>query len=168
MSLNLRVASPADAAGLARIYDHYVTTSTVTFELTAPGPDVWAQKIETLNAAGWPFLAAELEERLVGFAYVGPWRPRPAYAHTVEDTIYLDPAVTGQGIGTRLLAEVLDHAQAAGAREVVAVIADAETPASLALHQRAGFTPAGRLERVGRKFDRWLGTTLLQKTLTTE
>lgn len=168
MSLHLRAASPADVAGLARIYDHYVTTSTVTFELTAPGPDVWAQKLEDLDAAGWPFLVAELEGRLVGFAYVGPWRPRPAYAHTVEDTIYLDPAATGQGIGTRLLAEALDHAQAAGAREVVAVIADAETPASLTLHQRAGFTPAGRLERVGRKFDRWLGTTLLQKTLTTE
>lgn len=168
MSLNLRAASPADAAGLARIYDHYVTTSTVTFELTAPGPVVWAQKVEDLGSAGWPFLIAELEGRLVGFAYVGPWRPRPAYAHTVEDTIYLDPAVTGQGIGTRLLAEVLDHAQAAGAREVVAVIADAETAASLALHQRAGFTPAGRLERVGRKFDRWLGTTLLQKALATE
>jgi len=165
VSLTLRTATPADMAGVARIYDHYVATSTATFELTPPGEVVWADKLAALQGAGWPFLVADLDGAVAGFAYVGPWRPRPAYAHTVEDTIYLDPAATGRGIGTRLLDEVLTGAAAAGAREVIAVVADGDTAASLALHRRAGFTGAGRLERVGRKFDRWLGTSLLQKTL---
>lgn len=165
MSVELRAAAPADTAGMARIYDHYVATSTATFELDPPGESVWRDKLEVLGAAGWPFLVATLEDRVAGFAYVGPWRPRPAYAHTVEDTIYLDPAVTGRGIGTRLLTALLEQAAVAGAREVIAVVADGDTAASLALHHRAGFTDAGRLERVGRKFDRWLGTTLMQRTL---
>ncbi len=165
MSLTVRSATPADMAGVARIYDHYVVTSTATFELTPPGEGVWADKLEVLLGAGWPFLVADLDGAVSGFAYVGPWRPRPAYAHAVEDTIYLDPAATGRGIGTRLLDRVLTGAAEAGAREVIAVVADGDTDASLALHRRAGFTDAGRLERVGRKFDRWLGTSLLQKTL---
>jgi len=165
VSLTLRTATPADMAGVARIYDHYVVTSTATFELTPPGGTVWMDKLAALQGAGWPFLVADLDGAVAGFAYVSPWRPRPAYAHTVEDTIYLDPAATGRGIGTRLLERVLTGAAAAGAREVIAVVADGDTAASLALHRRAGFTGAGRLERVGRKFDRWLGTSLLQKTL---
>lgn len=165
MNVQVRAATRGDVAGIARIYDHYVTTSTATFELDPPGAPVWVDKLETVTGAGWPFQVAVLDGQVAGFAYVGPWRPRPAYAHTVEDTIYLDPAATGRGIGTRLLASVLDAADAAGAREVIAVVADGDTAASLALHRRAGFGPAGRLERVGRKFDRWLGTTLLQKTL---
>ncbi|MEV8027597.1 GNAT family N-acetyltransferase [Cellulosimicrobium funkei] len=154
MSLTLRTATPADMAGVARIYDHYVATSTATFELTPPGETVWTDKLAALRGAGWPFLVADLDGAVAGFAYVGPWRPRPAYAHTVEDTIYLDPAATGRGIGTQLLDQVLTGAAAAGAREVIAVVTDGDTAASLALHRRAGFTDAGRLERVGRKFGR--------------
>ncbi|ADG73303.1 Phosphinothricin acetyltransferase [Cellulomonas flavigena DSM 20109] len=165
MSVQVRAAADGDVAAVARIYDHYVATSTATFELEPPGEPVWRGRLDTLTAAGWPFQVAVLDGQVAGFAYVGPWRPRPAYAHTVEDTIYLDPAATGRGVGTRLLTSVLDAAGAAGAREVIAVVADGDTAASLALHRRAGFHTAGRLERVGRKFDRWLGTTLLQKTL---
>lgn len=165
MSVELRAAVRADTGAMARIYDHYVLTSTATFELDPPGEPLWVDKLDVVTAAGWPFQVAVLDGQVVGFAYVGAWRPRPAYAHTVEDSIYLDPAATGRGVGTRLLTSVLDAAAAAGAREVIAVVADADTDASLALHRRAGFQPAGRLERVGRKFDRWLGTTLLQKTL---
>jgi phosphinothricin acetyltransferase len=158
---------------MARIYDHHVRTTTATFETEPPGEALWAGKLESITAAGWPFLVAEVEgasdeSGVVGFAYVGPWRVRPAYRYTVEDTIYLDAAATGRGVGTRLLAEVLDLARAAGAREVVSVVADAETTASLALHTRLGFRTVGRLENVGRKFDRWLGTTLLQLSLVDE
>lgn len=166
MSVLLPAAVAADAPRIGVIYDHYVRTSTATFELDQLGAAVWFDRIDAGTGAGWPFDVAVLDGEVAGFAYVGPWRPRPAYAHTVEDTIYLDPAATGRGIGTRLLRAVLDEAAAAGAREVVAVLADGDTAASLALHRRLGFTAAGRLERVGRKFDRWLGTTLLQKTLT--
>lgn len=161
----IRAATGADLEAVAGIYGHYVTGSTATFELTPPDAAAWADKLTSQQEAGWPFLVAEQDGQVLGYAYVGPWRPRPAYAATVEDTIYLHPAATGRGIGSRLLPELLDQAQQAGAREVIAVVADAESTASLALHRRAGFTEAGRLERVGRKFDRWLGTTLLQKSL---
>ncbi|MEP7762555.1 N-acetyltransferase family protein [Sanguibacter sp. 25GB23B1] len=162
----LRVATPEDVPAMARIYDHHVRTTTATFETEPPGETLWAAKLESITAAGWPFLVAEIDEiGVAGFAYVGPWRVRPAYRYTVEDTIYLDPAATGRGVGTRLLAEVLDLARAAGAREVVSVVADAESTASLALHTRLGFRTVGRLENVGLKFDRWLGTTLLQLSL---
>ncbi|PFG34614.1 phosphinothricin acetyltransferase [Sanguibacter antarcticus] len=161
-----------DVPAMARIYDHHVRTTTATFETVPPGEALWAEKVVSIVAAGWPFLVAEITDPspgevggVVGFAYVGPWRVRPAYRYTVEDTIYLDAAATGRGVGTRLLAEVLDLARAAGAREVVSVIADAETTASLALHTRLGFRTVGRLEDVGRKHDRWLGTTLLQLSL---
>lgn len=165
MSLTLRAATSADMVGVAAIYDHYVLTSTATFELTPPGPSLWDEKLAVLDEAGLPFLVADAGGAVAGFATVAPWRPRPAYRHTVEDSIYLDPAHAGRGIGTRLFARLLDEAAQAGAREVIAVVADMDSPASLALHRRAGFTDAGRLERVGRKFDRWLGTSLLQKSL---
>ncbi|ROS73075.1 GNAT family N-acetyltransferase [Cellulomonas sp. PhB143] len=165
MSLTLRAATPSDMAGVAAIYDHYVLTSTATFELTPPGPPLWDAKLDAVRDGGWPFLVADTCGEVAGFAYVGPWRPRPAYEHTVEDSIYLDPAYTGRGVGTQLMARLIEEAEQAGAREMIAVVADMDSPASLSLHRRAGFADAGRLERVGRKFDRWLGTTLLQKSL---
>lgn len=168
MTVVLRPATPSDVPAMARIYDHHVLTTTATFETEPPGELLWVGKLESITGAGWPFLVAEIEGEVVGFAYVGPWRVRPAYRYTVEDTIYLDAAATGRGVGTRLLAEVLDLARAAGAREVVSVVADAESTASLALHTRLGFRTVGRLENVGRKFDRWLGTTLLQLSLVDE
>ncbi|WP_240675222.1 GNAT family N-acetyltransferase [Cellulomonas endophytica] len=161
----VRPARHDDTDAVAAIYDHWVRTSTATFELEPPGVGHWHDRLDALGAAGWPFLVVEADGAVAGFAYVGPWRTRPAYAATVEDTLYLHPDATGRGLGTLLLTALLDRAAAAGAREVVAVVADAETPASLALHRRAGFVEAGRLERVGRKFDRWLGTTLLQRSL---
>jgi phosphinothricin acetyltransferase len=140
-------------------------TSTATFELTPLRRSLWEAKLDAVRDGGWPFLVADVDDEVAGVAYVGPWRPRPAYAHTVEDSIYLDPAHTGRGIGTQLLGRLVEDAERAGAREVIAVIADMDSSASLSLHRRAGFIDAGRLERVGRKFDQWLGTTLLQKSL---
>ncbi|UZN02031.1 GNAT family N-acetyltransferase [Cellulomonas sp. S1-8] len=165
MSVGLRPVGRGDVDALARIYDHYVATSTATFELDPPGAGMWPEKIAAVTGGGWPFHVAVLDDDVVGYAYVAPWRTRPAYAHTVEDAIYLAPGATGRGIGGLLLGSVLEAAAAAGAREAIAVVADGDTAASLALHRRAGFADAGRLERVGRKFDRWLGTTLLQKSL---
>ncbi len=166
MSLTLRTATPADMAGVASIYDHYVVTSTVTFELTPPGEAVWADKLATLQGAGWPFLVADLDGTVAGFAYVGPWRPRPAYAHTVEDTIYLDPAYAGRGVGTALLGALLDACARAGVRQVVSVVADVpEAAGSLPLHRRFGFAEAGRLTAVGFKHGRWVDTILLQRSL---
>ncbi|WP_265521742.1 GNAT family N-acetyltransferase [Oerskovia flava] len=177
----IRDAVAADAAQLAEIYAHYVRTSTATFDTEPVPARAWAEKIAAITGAGWPFLvavddaapddaapddAAPVEgQRILGYAYVGPWRTRPAYRFTVEDSIYLRPDATGRGVGRGLLSELLERARAAGAREVVAVVADGDSPGSVALHRRLGFQDAGRLERVGTKFDGWWGTTLLQLSL---
>ncbi|PJI91168.1 GNAT family N-acetyltransferase [Luteimicrobium subarcticum] len=169
----LRPATPDDAPAISRVYDHWVRTSTVTFALDAPPSSYWADKVRDVQAHGWPFLVAVDDtepgdaepDEILGFAYVNTWRPRAAYRFTVEDTIYLAPEARGRGLGTALLAAVLDGARAAGLRQVVCVAADDESGASLALHRRLGFREIGRLDAVGFKFDRWLGTTVLQLDL---
>ncbi len=104
---------------------------------------------------------------VAGYGYVSPWRPKPAYRHTVEDTVYLAPGATGRGLGRRLLAELLARAGQAGARQMVAVIADAgaDSEASIALHRALGFAHAGRLSAVGHKHGRWIDTVLMQRGL---
>jgi L-amino acid N-acyltransferase YncA len=100
-----------------------------------------------------------------GYAYAGPWRPRPAYRNTVEDSVYVAPGQERRGIGSALLAAVLDTCTAAGIREIIAVIADSGDQSSVALHSRFGFVLAGRLTGVGHKHGRWLDTVLMQRTL---
>jgi phosphinothricin acetyltransferase len=101
----------------------------------------------------------------VGYAYAGPYRPRPAYRFTVEDSLYLAPQAQRRGIGTALLARLIETCTARGARQMVAVIGDAANAGSIAVHARAGFVEAGRLAQVGRKFDRWLDIVLMQRAL---
>ena len=102
-----------------------------------------------------------------GFAYASPWRPKSAYRYTVEDSVFLSPGCTGRGIGSALLGSLLAGCAAAGARQVIAVIADTGSDASAALHRRFGFTQAGLLSGVGRKHGRWIDTLLMQKELET-
>ncbi|MBV9844505.1 MAG: N-acetyltransferase, partial [Kutzneria sp.] len=104
---------------------------------------------------------------LLGYALAAPWKPKPAYRHTIEVTIYLAPAHTGRGYGRRLLDELLARCAATGLRQAVAVIADTGEPASLALHNAAGFTLVGRLREVGHKHGRWVDTVLMQRELST-
>jgi L-amino acid N-acyltransferase YncA len=162
----IRPATPDDAAAIAAIYAHYVEHSVATFDVAAPDPAWWTAKIADLQAAGWPFLVAEDDGEPAGFAYVAPWRVKPAYRQTVEDTIYLAPGRTGRGIGRALMGELLDRARAAGARQVIAVVADGGDPSSVALHGAFGFAEVGRLRAVGFKHGRWLDTILLQADLT--
>jgi phosphinothricin acetyltransferase len=151
---------------IAEIYAHYVDTSTVTFELTAPDEVEWARRFAEIADAGLPFLVAELDGKLAGYAYCAPWKTRPAYRQTVEDSIYLAPWAAGRGLGGLLLDELLTRSTAADIREVIAVIADTGTNgASTALHRRRGFAEIGRLTNVGFKHERWLDTLLLQRSL---
>lgn len=113
---------------------------------------------------GWPFLVAEVGSNVIGYAYATQFRDRPAYRTTCENSIYLDPAYLGQGVGTLLLDALIDAATAAGFRQMIAVIGGAE-PASVALHARAGFVETGRMRSVGRKHGRWLDTLYMQKRL---
>ena len=161
----VRAAVPADAGQIAAIFAHYVTTSLATFEEVPPAAADWRRRLSDLTGRNLPFLVAEAGGSVCGFAYAGPWRPKPAYRHTVEDTVYLSPGCTGRGIGSALLGGLLAGCAEAGARQVIAVIADTGSDAPAALHRRFGFIQAGRLCGVGRKHGRWIDTVLMQKDL---
>jgi L-amino acid N-acyltransferase YncA len=162
----IRPAGPADAGPIAAIFAHYVTTTVTTFEEVPPTAGHWARRIEELAAVSLPFLVAEGDGGTVaGYAYASPWRPKPAYRHTVEDTVYISPGLTGRGLGRALLEALLAGCEQAGARQVIAVIADTGSDASPTLHRRCGFTEAGRLTAVGRKHGRWIDTLLMQREL---
>jgi L-amino acid N-acyltransferase YncA len=163
----VRPAVPADIAQIAAIYAHYVTTSLVTFEEVPPAAADWRRRLDDLAGLNLPFLVAEAAApgSVGGYAYATPWRPKPAYRHTVEDTVYVSPAHTGLGLGGALLGALLADCERAGARQVVAVIADTGSDASVALHRRCGFWQAGRLTSVGRKHGRWIDTVLMQREL---
>ncbi|MFI7240579.1 GNAT family N-acetyltransferase [Streptomyces qinglanensis] len=161
----MRPAALADLASVADIYAHYVTDTVVTFDQTPPSAEDWRHRFQELSGRGLPFLVAELGTEIAGYAYAGPWRPKPAYRYTVEDSVYLAPGRTGRGLGSALLARLLRECRPAGVQQVVAVIADTGSDASTALHRSHGFTPAGRLTAVGRKHGRWVDTVLMQYSL---
>jgi phosphinothricin acetyltransferase len=158
-------ARPDDLAAVARIYSHYVTDSVATFEEIPPTAADWADKLGTLRELKLPFLVARDGGTVLGYAYAAPWRPKPAYRYSVEDSIYLAPQGMGRGLGRILLSGVLDGCAAAGMRNVIAVITDAGGQASVALHRSLGFTEAGRLTAVGYKHGRWIDTILMQRDL---
>ena len=161
----VRAAVPADAERVAAIFAHYVTSSVATFEEVAPTAGQWRQRLADRAARKLPFVVAEADGSVCGYAYASPWRPKPAYRYTVEDSVFLAPGRTGRGIGSALLGTLLAGCAAAGARQVIAVIADTGSDASAALHRRFGFTQAGLLAGVGRKHGRWIDTLLMQKDL---
>ncbi|MFZ4843658.1 GNAT family N-acetyltransferase [Mycetocola saprophilus] len=165
--ISLRPVRAEDAPGIAAIYDHYVATTTITFdEVPRPVAD-WEARIARADAAGLPFLVAVENDTnaVLGYAVANPWSDKSAFRYTVEHSIYLAPAAAGQGLGSLLLGALLDAASAAGLRQMIAVITDEGTDASLALHRRFGFTDAGALARVGYKFDRWVGVRFFQREI---
>lgn len=164
--ITLRSANADDMKQIAEIYNYYVTNSVVTFDIEATTAATWTEKLEYLEGLELPFIVAQSASGTIfGFAYVAPWRQKAAYRRTVEDTIYLRPAAIGKRIGTRLLTELIERSRAAGVKEIVAVISDKGADPSIALHEAFGFKRQGHLAKVGFKFNRWLGTVLLQKSL---
>jgi phosphinothricin acetyltransferase len=161
----IRPTTAADLDAIGQIYAHHVVTGVATFEVTAPDRREWTQRHSAVVDGGLPFITAEMNGAVVGYAYCAPWKSRAAYRHTVEDSVYLAPDAIGQGIGGRLLDAVLARCAAVGVRQVIAVIVDADADASLALHRNRGFVDAGRLMSVGVKHGRWLDTLLLQRSL---
>lgn len=158
----IRPATPADADAIAAIYAEAVATGTATFDTVAPDAIAQAAKIAEVTAAGWPWLVAEAEGAILGYAYATQIRPRAAYAHTAEDSLYVRGDCQGRGVGRRLLATLLDVSAAAGFRQMIAVIGDAWPP-SATLHRALGFREVGRLEQVGFKFGRWLDVLYMQR-----
>jgi L-amino acid N-acyltransferase YncA len=161
----IRPAEPADAARIAEIYRHYVVETVVTFDLDPPSVRDWEKRLRRTIDAGYPALVSCEHGQVVGFAFAAAWKPRPAYRFTAEVTIYLDPGTTGAGRGRALLGRLLDEMRRSGIQQVIAVIADAGTVASVALHRALGFRMIGRMERVGFKHDRWIDVDLLQLDL---
>ncbi|MBA4247809.1 MAG: N-acetyltransferase family protein [Microbacterium sp.] len=165
-SFVVRDAADRDLPDVREIYNHYVANSTVTFDESPWTLKALRTKYARVRELGYPFLVAESPNGVVlGFAYVYPWKEKAAYRFTVENSIYLGPASTGKGLGTALMRDLLDRAQAAGVKEVIAVIADRGAEGSIALHERFGFEKTGSMGRVGFKFGRWLGVVMMQKSL---
>jgi phosphinothricin acetyltransferase len=163
--MSTRAATLADLDAIAEIYAHYVRTSVATFELDPPDREEWRLRFDSITGADLPFIVTERVGAVAGYAYCAPWKTRPAYRSTVEDSVYVAPRAVGQGCGTELMRELLGASAGRGIREVIAVIADTGDPASVELHRRFGFTDAGRLRNVGYKHDRFVDTLLLQRTL---
>jgi phosphinothricin acetyltransferase len=161
----IRPLTETDLPAVAEIYAHYVIGSVATFDETPLELADWRAKAEGIAAAGLPFLVAEADGQVAGYAYVSQYRPKPAYRHTLEDTIYLAPGFTGRGLGRLLLGELIAKARETPARRLVSVIADSGDPASTRLHTAFGFEEAGRLKGVGFKHGRWIDTVLLQLDL---
>jgi L-amino acid N-acyltransferase YncA len=160
-------ATPADLERVAGIFAHYVRNTLASFETVPPAVADWHRRLDDLTGLGLPFLVARAGGEVAGYAYASPWRPKPAYRYTVEDSVYLAPDRTGQGLGRALLGPLLTRCAGAGMRQVVAVIADAGAGASIALHRSFGFVDAGRLTGVGHKHGAWIDTVLMQRDLAT-
>jgi L-amino acid N-acyltransferase YncA len=160
----VRPAEPADAARVAEIYAHYVETSAATFEEPpAPSAETTAARIA---AAALPFVVAEVDGAVAGYAYLAPYMAsRTAYRFTATISVYVAPDARRGGIGRALLSQLLADGAAAGIREVLAIIAVTDDPASISLHARCGFREAGRLRSVGFKHGRWHDTVLMQLSL---
>ncbi len=161
----IRPAQDADFPAIAAVYAHHVETSTATFELEPPGADEMLRRCAEARLRGLPWLVAAAEGGVVGYGYAAPYRARPAYRFTVEDSLYLDPAWNRRGIGRALLLRLIDDCAALGCRQMLAVIGDRANVASLGLHRALGFVDAGVQRAVGLKFGRWIDTITLQRAL---
>ena len=151
----IRPATLDDAPAIARIYNHYVLNTTVTFEEVSVSDADMAGRVDSVQSANLPWLVIEEAGEVLGCAYAGKWNARSAYKRTVESTIYLANAATGRGLGSRLYTALFDVLRAQGMHVVLGVIA-LPNDASIALHERFGFKMVGRFSEVGFKFDRWV------------
>lgn len=164
-SLVIRPSTEQDLPAIQAIYAHAVLKGTGTFETEVPDETEMARRRAEVLGRQLPYLVAEREGVVLGYAYANYFRPRLAYRFFVEDSIYLSPAAQGQGVGRLLLAELIARCEAAGARQMVAVIGDSANAGSIGVHRALGFEHTGLLKSAGWKFDRWLDVVLMQRTL---
>ena len=169
-TITITAATPADAPAIAAIYAHHVVHGTATFEIVPPAAEEIARHLREVLEAGWPWLVArDAADVVLGYAYAAQLGPRAAYRLACEDSVYLRHDRLGEGIGSALLTALITAAGQAGFRQMVALIADDGStdsqPASVVLHERAGFAPCGRLQSVGRKHGRWLDLIYMQRAL---
>ena len=164
-SSEIRPTAEAGLPSITAIYEHAVRFGTATFELIPPNLVEMTRRYRALIDGGFPHFVAVLDGRVAGYAYAGPYRPRPAYRFTVDNSVYLDPAVHRRGIGLRLMERLIAECDGRGFRQMIAVIGDSANAGSIGLHRRCGFQMIGTLPNVGLKFGRWLDTVLMQRAL---
>ncbi len=162
--LIIRAAQPDDVASITAIYADHVLHGTASFDTVPRSHAATRDKLNECVGRHWPFLVAEKGGLVVGYAYATQFRDRPAYANACENSIYVASDRRGEGIGTALLTALVEKAEANGFRQMIAVIGGGE-PASIAVHEKAGFAHAGRMKAVGWKFGRWLDTVYMQRRL---
>lgn len=161
----IRPSRDEDIPAIAAIYAHHVLHGTGTFETEAPGiSDMAARRADVLSK-GLPYLVAEQDGKIIGFAYGNWFKPRPAYRYSVEDSIYLAPDLHRKGLGRALLAELLARCEAIGIRKVMAIVGDSANAGSIGVHRTLGFTQVGTIEACGWKFGAWRDIVIMQKTL---
>jgi phosphinothricin acetyltransferase len=162
--LLIRDASDHDAASIAAIYAHHVLHGTATYDIDPPSAEEMLAKLRYIQAAGWPFLVADMDGEVAGYAYATQFRDRAAYRFACENSIYVAPDKLRRGVGKALLENLIDRSAACGFQTMVGVVGGAE-PGSVALHSALGFEQVGRLKRVGFKFGRWLDNVYMQRAL---
>lgn len=162
--LVMRPYRPDDIPAVTAIYGHYVRETVITFETEAPGEAEMAGRFAAIAGRGHPLLIGEMDGVVIGYAYASTYRPREAYRFTCEDSIYLAPTAVGRGIGSTMLARLIEDSSKAGLKQMLAVIT-AERENSIRLHERHGFRTIGRYEALGYKFDRWLDIVHMQRAL---
>jgi phosphinothricin acetyltransferase len=161
----LRPATAADVAAITAIYRPAVLRGTASFELEPPDELEMLGRFTSITGAGYPYLVATLEDRIVGYAYASAYRTRPAYRFTVEDSVYIAPDAQGKGVGTLLLHALVEASTLQGYRLMVAVIGDSRNHASITLHRKAGFTFCGTIHSIGYKLGRWLDSVIMELPL---
>jgi phosphinothricin acetyltransferase len=163
--MQLRAATPADIGAIQAVYAHHVLHGLASFEIDPPSATEMRERFEAITAGGYPYLVAVDGEALLGYAYASAYRSRPGYRYTVEDSVYVSPALAGRGIGRRLLSRLIDECECRGYRQMLAVIGDSANDPSIGLHRACGFNHSGTLRSVGLKFGRWIDSVLMQRPL---
>jgi L-amino acid N-acyltransferase YncA len=163
---SLRPAAESDLPAIAAIYAHAVRTGTASYEVEPPSEAEMTRRWQELVAKRFPYFVAVADGAVLGYAYAGPYRPRPAYRFAVEDSIYIAPNAQRRGVGRALLSLLIERCEASGFRQMIAVIGGGtEQQASLRLHESLGFRRIGMIEGSGFKFGRWHDTLLMQRAL---
>ena len=161
----VRPCQPKDIAAITAIYGHAVLHGLSSYEFEPPTEAEMTQRFENLMAGNFPYLVAEMAGQVMGYAYAGPYRTRPGYRYTVENSVYLQPDCLGRGIGYRLLSELIERCTELGFRQMLAVVGDPDNQGSIRLHEKLGFVQVGCLPSVGWKKGKWLDSTLMQRSL---
>jgi L-amino acid N-acyltransferase YncA len=165
MPAALRAATRGDVPAIGAIYGHHVVHGLASFELEAPSLEEMLRRFEAVTGAGYPYVVAVENHQVLGYAYASAFRARPAYRYTVEDSVYIDPAAAGRGIGRKLLLAIIDACTRANFRQMIAVIGDSANHASIGLHRACGFDRMSVFLATGFKHGRWVDTVFMQRAL---